>query len=152
MGPSEKQPEECLVAAVADLKELGVSFSEVPRDCGSDSCPHCTSRRTTKTTVDSGAEKYDVSQQIDSLTEEEDLEGCLDQETAKEMDSMNKTLWADAEEELPDLLRCNNQPTESNEDCEMVNMDEAQIGLAEIDEEQVVKGSTGDFAVINIRR
>lgn len=164
MSSSDNAQTVCPAAAMADLRDMGVTFPGAALDCGRDQCPPCARRRATNNTTSADtqteAQKQDeVSQAIEDFEiiearairgrggEEDEssamiadhnvesaFEALYEDASARELASINEILWAAADREQPHLLdeidaRCGLV----GEGCEMVDLNEAQIGLAEID-------------------
>ena len=164
MSSSNNAQTVCPAAAMADLRDLGVTFPGAALDCGSNECLPCTRRRATAgaAAADQGSEaqKQDrVSQSIEDFeiieartipgrggeedetsiliaghTVESALEALYEDESARELASLNEISWAAADGELPHLLdqidaRCGFV----GEGCETVDINEPQTGLFEID-------------------
>ena len=164
MSSSNNGQAVCSAAAMADLRDLGVTFPGQALDCGSDECTLCTQRRANNRKVPAeqkreaqrpdrlsqaiedfeiieartipgrGPEEDEASRMIAGHTVESALEALYEDESARELASINDILWPAADREQPNLLdeidaRCGLV----GEGCEMVDLNEPQIGLAEID-------------------
>lgn len=164
MSSSDNAQRVCPAAAMADLRDLGVTFPGAALDCGSDECTACTQRRANNGTVSAvsgmeaqrqerlsqaieeveitevrsvpgrGGEEDETSIMIAHHTVESALEALYEDTSARELTSINEILWAAADREQPHLLdaidaRCG----QVGEGCEMVDINEPQIGLFEID-------------------
>ena len=180
MSSSNEQPEVCLAAAVADLRDMGITFPEFAPDCGSEDCVYCVRARKDRASRGRGsdlpndeseAEKQDrlardieaffddpeamtiptlgedseipsaqpindASASIARLNVDHNVDQTLTEASRKELDSINESMWAAADGEQPRLLteidrRCG--LPDDDEDFELVDIDEAHIGLLEID-------------------
>lgn len=180
MSSSNSQTEVCLAAAVADLRNMGITFPEFAPDCGSKDCAYCVRARNDRAPKDLGpnlpndeseAEKQDrlardieaffdnpeamtipalgedskmpsaqsmndTSASIDRANVDHDVDQTLREASRKELESIDESMWAAADREQPALLneidrRCG--LPDSDEGFEMINVDEAGIGLLEID-------------------
>lgn len=183
MASSANQQGTCIAAAIADLRQVGVTFPEAtPQDCGSNNCRHCTALRRANATSqrqESEAQRqqrseraieehfedpqagtipalYDEDQRmpaddgreqgsvlIPGRLAEERFDEFLDADRNRELDSINETMWAAAREEEPQLLQDVHARRAPEGDHEMVDLEEAQIGLEEIDEARVEERSEG---------
>ena len=177
---SNEQPEVCLAAAVADLRDMGITFPEFSPDCGSEDCAHCVRARNDRARtgpgpnipdVESEAEKQDrLAQDIEAFFDDpemimipalgedsetpsaeasndasasiarsnidHDVDQALREASRKELESINEWMRAATDEEQPELLNEIDSQCglpDDDEGFEMVNIDEARVGLLEID-------------------
>ena len=181
MRSSNEQPEVCLAAAVADLRDMGIMFPEFAPDGGSDDCARCVRARDTRAPKDLGpnlpndeseAEKQDrlardieaffdnpeamtmpalgedgempsaqsmddTSASLDGTNVDHDIDQTLREASRKELESINESMWAAVDGEQSELLndidRLCGLPGDDDGDFVMINIDEAGIGLLEID-------------------
>lgn len=169
MSSSDNTETVCPAAAVADLRELGVTFPGAALDCGSNECPPCARRRATNNTASTDTETEvqrqdrlshaieaffdnpetstipalsgegdESSGMIDNRVVENELDALHEDVSAIERASINRIMWTAADREQPQLLsdidaRCGF----GEEDSEMIDLNEAQIGLIEIGEANV---------------
>lgn len=176
MSSSNEQPEVCLAAAVADLRDMGITFPEFAPDCGSQDCAHCVRARHSRAQTGPGpnlpndeseAEKQerlardieaffddpdamtmpalgedneipnnDTSASIARSNVDHDVDQTLREASRQELEGINESMWAAADGEQPKLLndidrRCG--LPNGDEGFEMIDIEEARIGLLEID-------------------
>ena len=164
MSSSNNAQTVCPAAAMADLRDLGITFPGAASDCGDNACPACTQRRAkhgtastasateaqvqdrlsqavedfeitaARTTPARSGEEAETAIMIADHNVEDAFEALYEDESARELASINELSWPAAKREQRQLLadidaRCGLV----GEGCEMVDINVAEIGLAEID-------------------